>query len=115
VCPGHSCGRRVAVLYLGSKYFLCRRCCGLAYTSQREDRKYRALRRLLKIRQRLGATGPVDSPLPRKPERMRKTTYARLKQKLKQAEWELHEAESEWYSRLERTAMQRALRSVPRG
>jgi hypothetical protein len=86
------------VLYLGSRYFLCRRCCGLAYSSQREDRKYRALRRLLKIRKRLGATGPVDSPLPQKPQRMRKTTYARLKQKVEQAECELQEAETEWYS-----------------
>jgi hypothetical protein len=98
VCPSHSCGRRVAVLYLGSKYFICRRCCGLAYTSQREDRKYRALRRLLKIRKRLGATGPVDSPLPQKPKRMRQTTHARLKQKVEQAECELQEAETEWYS-----------------
>src|SRR5712692_6813759 len=39
VCPGQSCGRRVAVLYSGSKYFRCRRCSGLAYTSQREDRR----------------------------------------------------------------------------
>ena len=26
VCPGRSCGWRVALLYLGGRYFLCRRC-----------------------------------------------------------------------------------------
>ena len=82
VCPDHPFGKRVAVLYWGGKHFRCRHCCGLAYTSQREDRKYRALRRLLKLRKRLGITGPSDSPVPRKPEGMRKATYARLKQKI---------------------------------
>jgi hypothetical protein len=57
----------------------------------------RILRRLLRLRKQLGATGPLDldSPVPRKPEGMRKATYARLKQKVKQAQWELQEAEAE--------------------
>jgi|HubBroStandDraft_6_1064221.scaffolds.fasta_scaffold510464_1 hypothetical protein len=99
VCPARSCGRRVAVLHLGSKYFLCRRCCGLAYASQREDRKYRALRRVQKIRMRLGGSGSVDELFPEKPHRMRRTTYERLKEKAEEAEWQLWQALSEWYSK----------------
>jgi hypothetical protein len=116
VCPGQACGKRVAVLYQGSKYFRCRRCCGLAYSSQREDRTDRVLRRLLKIRQQLGATGPLDLdfPVPPKPPGMRKTTYARLKQKVKQAQWELQEAQSEWYSGRWNRAVERALQSTHR-
>jgi hypothetical protein len=117
VCPGQSCGKRVAVLYQGGKHFRCRRCCGLAYSSQREDRKYRALRRFLKIRKQLGATGPLDldSPVPRKPEGMRKTTYARLKEKFKQAQWELQDAESKWYSRQWDKGVERALKRRNQG
>jgi hypothetical protein len=72
VCPDHPFGKRVAVLYWGGKHFRCRHCCGLAYGSQREDRTDRVLRRLLKIRQQLGATGPLDldSPVPPKPGRL---------------------------------------------
>jgi hypothetical protein len=102
VCPTRSCGRRVAVLHLGSKYFLCRCCCGLAYASQREDRKYRALHRIQKIRMRLGGSGSVDDLFPEKPNRMRRTTYERLKEKDEEAQSQLWEAESEWYSKRER-------------
>jgi hypothetical protein len=35
-CPAVGCGRRVALLYLGDKYFACRHCYQLAYESQRE-------------------------------------------------------------------------------
>jgi hypothetical protein len=42
-CPG--CGRRVAKLYLESRYFLCRHCSNLAYSSQREDKQMREFSR----------------------------------------------------------------------
>jgi hypothetical protein len=43
LCPqrvgeGQPCGRRVALLYLRLHVFDCRKCCGLAYTSQSERR-----------------------------------------------------------------------------
>jgi hypothetical protein len=117
VCPDHPFGKRVAVLYWGGKHFRCRHCCGLAYTSQREDRKYRALRRLQKLRKQLGATGPLDmdSPVPPKPEGMRKATYARLKQKIRQVQWDLQEAESEWYSQQWNKGVERALKRRNQG
>jgi hypothetical protein len=46
-CPGvmngRHCGRRVGKLFLGGKYFLCRHCYNVAYTSQSEPRYDRAL------------------------------------------------------------------------
>ena len=47
-CPG--CRKRVAKLYLESRYFLCRHCSNLAYSSQREDRKMREFSRQMNTR-----------------------------------------------------------------
>ena len=117
VCPNHPFGKRVAVLYWGGEHFRCRHCCGLAYTSQREDKVDRVRRRLLKLRAQLGATGPLDldSPVPHKPPGMRKATYARLKQKIKQVQWDLKDAESEWYSRQWDKGVERALKRRNQG
>ncbi len=45
ICPwyrnGVYCGRRVAVLYKGGKYFACRHCYDLSYSSKNENRKFR--------------------------------------------------------------------------
>lgn len=77
-CPMEGCGRRVAILHWGSSRFACRRCQGLAYSSQREDAIDRNLRRARKIKLKLG--GHVDSmgSCPKKPKRMRWRTYERL-------------------------------------
>src|SRR4029077_20281903 len=40
---GQCCGRRVATLYPRGHVFACRQCCGLAYASQSENRRHRAL------------------------------------------------------------------------
>lgn len=73
-CPGRGCGRRCAVLY-GGRIFACRRCHGLAYESQREDRSGRLLSKAHKIRARLGAEPGTD---PEKPPRMHWRTFNRL-------------------------------------
>ena len=67
LCP--NCSRRVAVLY-SMTAFICRRCLGLAYESQRESPCDRALRRAQAIRERLGGSGSMAEPFPLKPRGM---------------------------------------------
>jgi len=55
-CP--ECGRRAAILYLGSLGFRCRRCNRLKYRVLNEDAWHRSLRRVRKVRRRLGL--PID-------------------------------------------------------
>ena len=76
-CPG--CNRRVAVLALGGRLFLCRHCYRLKYSSQLETDMYQAHRRAGKLRERLSEGG-------RKPKRMHQQTYSKLLHRLNQAE-----------------------------
>jgi hypothetical protein len=82
VCPGIvngiACGRRVTKLYGAATYFLCRHCYRLAYTSQREDRYDRALRRANNIRMRLGGEVGIASRFPDRPKGMHRKTYEHL-------------------------------------
>lgn len=85
---GNVCGRRAVHLYFSSKgRFVCRKCAGFAYASQREDAVYRAIGRVDKIRLRLGDDGSV----PRRPKGMWRKTFDRLCKRLREAEAEAHE------------------------
>ncbi|MEC4747455.1 hypothetical protein [Methylomicrobium sp. Wu6] len=77
-CPAVGCGRRVAVLYLGGKYFACRHCYRLAYKSQRETADDRASRRADKIRDKLGWHRGILNLPGGKPKGMHWKTYYRL-------------------------------------
>ena len=83
LCPGvvngHHCGRRVAILYAGGRYFLCRHCYDLVYKSQRGNRMKRLVRKAQKIRQRLGGETGLHHPFPEKPKGMHWRTYERLR------------------------------------
>ena len=85
-CPGHDCGRRVALVYAAGREFICRRCLGLAYESQRENRRFRALRRAQKIRVRLGASANITQPFPLRPRSMHVMTYLRYMRRMSEAE-----------------------------
>jgi hypothetical protein len=102
VCPGMvegvSCGRRVAKLYLKGRYFLCRHCHHLAYSSQQEAHRNAALRRCQKIRQKLGGTANMTKPFPGKPKGMHWKTYLRLRAKYEKAHEEFSRDHEE-YSR----------------
>jgi hypothetical protein len=75
-CP--RCGRRVAVLYAGTKYFRCRRCLGLVYGSQHENPFWRAVRRARRNRAKLGGSPSLYAPFPAKPPYMHWKAYDRM-------------------------------------
>src|SRR5262245_37013741 len=76
-CPG--CRRPARILY-GVNSLRCRRCQGLKYASQSEESHWRAQRKALSIRRRVGASGDaLDGPFPAKPAKMRWATYKRLR------------------------------------
>jgi hypothetical protein len=70
-----SCGRRVAILYAVGGGLFCRRCCGLAYESQRERPDLRSIRRAQAIRQRLDGNLDIFSGFPPKPPGMHWKSY----------------------------------------
>ena len=76
-CPGKSCGRRVAKLYIGSS-FLCRDCLNLTYLSTRENEYWRQYSKAKKIRVRLGGSGSLLDSFPAKPKGMWWKTYWQL-------------------------------------
>jgi hypothetical protein len=78
---GQCCGKRVAKLYPRGHVFACRHCCGLAYTSQSENPRYRAISRAQKLRMRLGGGPSILDPFPERPPRMHRLTYYRLSAK----------------------------------
>src|SRR5262249_26856135 len=68
-CPG--CRRPARILY-GVNSLRCRRCRGLKYASQSEASHWRAQRKALSIRRRVGAGGDALAwPFPPKPPQMR--------------------------------------------
>jgi len=77
LCP--RCGKRVAVLYGAGKYFWCRHCHDLTYSSQQEDRPDRLLRKARKIRKRLGASDDLIEPIWHRPKGMHQKTFDRLR------------------------------------
>lgn len=79
LCPGRGCGRRVAKLYCAGRYYVCRHCGHLAYSSQREDVGDRALSRAQAIRKKLGGSANMLEPFPHKPKGMHWRTYERLR------------------------------------
>jgi hypothetical protein len=78
LCP--RCRRRAALLYLLGRLFLCRRCCDLAYPSQREDLDTRLLGKMRAIRERLGGSSDIVSRFPSRPKGMRELTYWALRE-----------------------------------
>ena len=78
ICP--YCGKRVAVLYSGGKYFACRGCCNLTYQSCNETTMDRKYRRANNLRERIGGKPGCFDRLPIfKPKFMHQITWTRIK------------------------------------
>ena len=77
-CPNEACGQRVAILHMGDSRFACRHCLNLAYPSQRENVIDRNLRRVRKLRSKLGSNAGSMASCPDKPKGMRWRTYNAL-------------------------------------
>ena len=99
VVKGRPCGRRVAKLYAGGTYFLCRHCYDLTYQSCRESPMDRARERAQDIRLRLGGSASLVEPLPPKPKGMHRRTYDRLCNEAVQAELESWVGLQSWLER----------------
>jgi hypothetical protein len=81
------CGRPVAKLYLHkTPVFACRQCCGLAYASQREIPRHRAIRRAQKLRMQLAGSANLAEPLPERPRGMHRRTFYKLFNKAAEAQ-----------------------------
>jgi hypothetical protein len=76
LCSG--CNRRVVVVY-GGKYYRCRHCHNLTYSSQQESKPDRLMRKARKIRARLGASNNLSVPILFKPKNMHQKTFDRLR------------------------------------
>ena len=78
LCPARGCGQRVAVIY-GGDIFACRKCCKLAYASQRENAGDRVVRQTNRIRRKMGwPAGIFNGSNLGKPNGMHWRTYERL-------------------------------------
>jgi len=77
LCPTPGCAQRTAILN-GGPTFTCRHCGELAYASRAERSAARAIRRVHKIRERLGWGRSVSFGHGDKPKGMRWATFERL-------------------------------------
>jgi len=81
ICPGvvdgRHCGRSVGKLFSGGRYFLCRHCYRISYSSQSEARYDRMLRRANKLRMALGGEPGTSNWIAFKPKGMWQRTYQR--------------------------------------
>lgn len=76
LCP--ACSKRVAVLASHGKRFVCRHCHKMYYGSQQEGYMDRLIRKVRKIRKRLGATDDLTELVWIKPKGMHQKTFDRL-------------------------------------
>lgn len=89
-CPGvvngTACGRRVGKMFAGGRYFLCRHCYSIAYSSQSEPAYDRALRRANKMRKALGGEPGTAQFIAPKPKGMWQRTYERRRNAIEHSE-----------------------------
>ncbi len=94
VCP--FCSRRCAVVYSYGKYFACRICGNIAYSTQNESCRERLFTKADKLRKKIGARAGAANPLPIfKPLNMHSTTWMRIR-------WQIELLENSGFADLDR-------------
>jgi hypothetical protein len=83
------CDRRVGKLYNTGVALTCRQCLRLWYASQRRGAKSRCYLQALRLRLSLNGIANLKEPIPKRPKRMHKTTYMRLRRRLENLEEQL--------------------------
>ncbi|WP_386173732.1 hypothetical protein [Sulfitobacter sp. R86518] len=90
ICPSVKnripCGRRVGRLYSVDKYFFCRHCANVTYTSQTKPSHERKLRQASKIRASLGGEPGMAKSIPPRPKGMWQQTYRKKRSKIERYE-----------------------------
>ena len=90
ICPnlknGAPCGRRAGRLYSVDKYFFCRHCANVTYTSQSESTHERLMRQANTIRASLGGEPGMAKSIPTRPKGMWQQTYQKKRAKLERYE-----------------------------
>lgn len=99
MCP--MCKGRRQALYISCDVLACRACLSLRYESQTENLRARRLRRIEKIRQKLGWQAGLLTPYGSKPPRMQWKTYIALRLELADLTDALLMNMLQWVDRLE--------------
>ena len=95
LCP--RCWKRVAILYGVGKYFFCRHCYDLTYSSRQEGPIDRIGRKARKIRARLGASTDLFEPIRcNRPKGMHQRTFERLRENADDATYHFCLAMGQW-------------------
>jgi hypothetical protein len=92
VVSGRHCGRRVGNLFSGGRYFLCRHCYKIAYSSQSEASCDRMLRRANKLRMALGGEPGTAHWIAPRPKGMWQRTYHRKRFEIEWCEEQANQA-----------------------
>jgi hypothetical protein len=99
-CP--ECDSRRQALYVDGKRLACRGCIGLRYESQHENKRYRALRAVDRMRELLGWKPGILNAMGPKPKGMHWATYWRLRERVELHTEAILGGLPEWLDRAER-------------
>ena len=97
-CGNRTCGRRCGRVFLKDPYLVCRACAGVGYPSQRKRAHVRRVERAKAIRAELGGSPVLGDPFPRRPKRMHRSRYARLREEALELERAENQRLADWYA-----------------
>ena len=84
ICP--QCGKRVEILFGSNKYFLCRNCQGLTYTSCNTHPTKRLFNKANKLKEKIGVEPGIMDLIPDKPKGMHRSTFDNIVDEIQRLE-----------------------------